>query len=303
MNLYEETLNNDWNKGKKNGIVIHFSNTTDNTDKIFERLKRYFAEYTPRACRPLYMIKSVPTHNFFAYFEYIEGIESPDQYKKKLKNILNVNVKIKVADYTLTVFPSNVFDTFFHYIFYCMEKMGGYDSSVVEFDTYRHKETNMEDELTQKNIDDYLNNTTFIKETLYKKDNYLNILQEVRDFIENQHKMTQKNIIISAEKEEQKREKEKIKNDRKKLRSLESHKKEKFRELVETNYEFTGNLDDYVTKTELCELSLYDDKSNRDTRKMTSILTHYDVIYDPHKQVNKKKGVYLGMRKLENKIV
>lgn len=297
MDFWDRLFNNDWDKGKKNGIVIHFECFSTKTPEIFDRLQKRFLENTPRARRPLYMVINKTTHNFFAYFEYIEGVENPDQFKKKLKTIFN-NLKLKIADYRLTVFPSNVFDTFHHYLFYCVEKTKSFDKNNYSFD--RENDETDEEPVTQKELDGHLNSTDYV---FHKYTKFENILQEVRDFITKEDKMTKQNTEVLAEKEEQKRATEKIKNDRKKLRYLESHKKEKFLELVETNYEFTGNLDDYVTKEELCNLSIYDDNSNKDTRMMARILTYYDVVYDKTRQINKKRGVFLGMRKLENKVL
>ena len=283
MTTYQEIFDNDWDESMYNGIIVHFNSKTSNTTEIFNKLDKYFNNL-PKSKKPFYIVKSVDTHNFIVYLEYIEGFVSCDSFKSDIKKTVANNIKIKVDDYDLTVFEPNEFDTFYHFLFYCIEKCDKYK---FQFTVDRGERAS--EEIPDKYINDYLNNTGYIENQYNLHDD---ILQEVRKFITKQNETSP-----VSKRQKLKAKSQQIREAKLERKNKDELKEKQFIDALNTNYEFTKDEYDCIGKAELCELGGYHPKCRGDTMKIANILISYGVIYDGHKQIKKKKGVFMYMKK------
>ena len=283
MTTYQEIFDNDWDESMYNGIIVHFNSKTSNTTEIFNKLGKYFNNL-PKSKKPFYIVKSVDTHNFIVYLEYIEGFVSCDSFKSDIKKTVANNIKIKVDDYELTVFEPTKFETFYHFLFYCIEKCDKYK---FQFTVDRGERAS--EEIPDKYIDDYLNNTGYIENQYNLHDD---ILQEVRKFITKQNETSP-----VSKRQKLKAKSQQIREAKLERKNKDELKEKQFIDALTTNYDFTSDINDYVKKSELCELGGYDFKNKTHTTRIGNILSRYDVVYNPHKQIKGKRGVFMYMKK------
>ena len=270
--MTEDILNNDYEYGVDVGHIIEFHSLHKKSGIAIDKLTTYFKNIAKNEYTTLYMFHDKFKGNIFAFFQSfddVNGMLTNKDFEKMIRNVLNSKVRLQVKNYDLKVQDPRIHLSFYHWLCYCINKNKG-----VNFTPYVYRPHQKYDE---PDINDIICNMDYITKF---RDNEKSVkYDDIKDDITK--KNNKKNKLIEIQ--------EKTKE----------HKKQLLQELfirkLKKHFNFTNDNNDYLSKKVVCDLLDLDYKSKKDIRYINDMLIGYGVEYDKEKQVNKLKGVFLGI--------